>query len=108
MHTALGDVLLVGLANDPQSVERIVAEAVTKAEAAAEIPLPQAHKTKAEQEPVAKPEPSRKPGCPVYIPSRLQRARLGRRAVPNDATGGRNALTRSTSGDNRGKEPNEN
>ena len=34
MHTALGDVLLVGLANDPQSVERIVAEAVTKAEAA--------------------------------------------------------------------------
>ena len=26
--TALGDVLLVGLANDPQSVERIVAEAV--------------------------------------------------------------------------------
>jgi H+-transporting ATPase len=34
MHTTLGDVLLAGLAKDPHSVERIVAEAVTKAEAA--------------------------------------------------------------------------
>ena len=41
MHTTLGDVLLAGLANHPHSVERIVAEAVTKAEAA---PKPRSHK----------------------------------------------------------------
>jgi H+-transporting ATPase len=35
MHTTLGDVLLAGLANDPHSVERIVAEAIAKAESAA-------------------------------------------------------------------------
>ena len=34
MHTTLGDVLLAGLAKDPHSVERIVAAAITKAEAA--------------------------------------------------------------------------
>ena len=41
MHTTLGDVLLAGLAKDPHSVERIVAEAVTKAEAA---PKARSHK----------------------------------------------------------------
>ena len=41
MHTTLGDVPLAGLANHPHSVERIVAEAVTKAEAA---PKPRSHK----------------------------------------------------------------
>ena len=41
MHTTLGDVLLAGLANHPDSVEKIVAEAVTKAEAA---PKPRSHK----------------------------------------------------------------
>ena len=41
MHTTLGDVLLAGLATRPHSVERIVAEAVTKAEAA---PKPRSHK----------------------------------------------------------------
>jgi H+-transporting ATPase len=49
MHTTLGDVLLAGLANHPHSVERIVAEAVTKAEAA---PEPRSHKRKT-------PKPSR-------------------------------------------------
>ncbi len=41
MHTSLGDVLLAGLADHPDRVEKIVAEAVTKAEAA---PTPRSHK----------------------------------------------------------------
>jgi hypothetical protein len=51
MHMTLGDVLLAGLAKDPRSVERIVAEAVTKAEAA---PPSVARKR-------AKPKPNPKP-----------------------------------------------
>ena len=69
MHATLGNVLLAGLAKDPHSIERIVAETVTKAEARAEAALAQAHATKAEPEPVAKSEaesearaePSRQP-----------------------------------------------
>jgi H+-transporting ATPase len=63
MHTALGDVLLAGLAKDPRSVERIVAEAITKAEAA---PPPRAHKR-------AKPTPS---------PRHSRNLRLGRKLKP--------------------------
>ena len=72
MHTTLGDVLLAGLANDPHSVEQIVAEAVTKAEAP---PKPRSHKRTIPKpsrslprnpslgrKPHAKPGPTAKPG----------------------------------------------
>jgi len=47
----VGDVLLAGLAKDPKSVERIIAEAVTQAEAE---PPSRSHKR-------AKPKPSLRP-----------------------------------------------
>ena len=51
MHMTVGDVLLAGLAKDPKSVERIIAEAVTQAEAE---PPSRSHKR-------AKPKPSLRP-----------------------------------------------
>jgi H+-transporting ATPase len=69
MHTTLGDVLLAGLAKDPHSVERIVAEAVTKAEAAPKLhshkrttPKPsRSGKPKPSPSGHPKPSPKRKP-----------------------------------------------
>jgi hypothetical protein len=77
MHATLGDVLLAGLAKDPHSIERIVAETVTKAEARAEAALAQAHATKAEPEPVAKSEPeSEAKAEPSRQPKPSQAAKL--------------------------------
>ena len=61
MHTTLGDVLLAGLANHPHSVERIVAEAVTKAEAAPPSRARKRTKPKPSRSLSRNPSPSRKP-----------------------------------------------
>ena len=55
MNTSLGDVLLAGLAKDPQSVGRIVAQAINQAETP--IAVAKAHQVEAELTPEAKPEP---------------------------------------------------
>jgi hypothetical protein len=61
MNTTLGDVLLAGLAKDPESVGRIVAAAITQAEASIAITkAPEADAkpdAKAEPQPEAKAEP---------------------------------------------------
>jgi H+-transporting ATPase len=61
MHTTLGDVLLSGLANHPHNVERIVAEAVTKAEAAPPSRARKRTKPKPSRSLSRNPSPSRKP-----------------------------------------------
>ena len=61
MNTTLGDVLLAGLAKDPESIGRIVAQAINQAEtpiAAAKVPEADANPdAKAEPQPDAKAEP---------------------------------------------------
>ena len=61
MHMTLGDVLLTGLAKDPKSVERIVAEAVTQAEAAPPSRSHKLAKSKPRPRPSRNPRLSRKP-----------------------------------------------
>ncbi len=53
MNTTLGDVLLAGLAKDPESVGRIVAQAINRAE----TPIAAAKAPQADAEPDAKAEP---------------------------------------------------
>jgi len=53
MNTTLGDVLLAGLAKDPESVGRIVAQAINRAE----TPIAAAKAPEADAKPDAKPEP---------------------------------------------------
>jgi H+-transporting ATPase len=67
MHTTLGDVLLAGLAKDPHSVERIVAEAVTKAEAAPKLHSHKHTTPKPSRSGKPKPSPS---GHPKLSPKR--------------------------------------
>jgi len=57
MNTTLGDVLLAGLAKEPESVGRIVAQAINQAE----TPNAVATAPEAEPKPGAKAEPSMKP-----------------------------------------------
>ena len=84
MHTTLGDVLLAGLANHPDSVEKIVAEAVTKAEAA---PKPRSHKRTNQSRAGACREIRALAGS--HTPSLAQPPSLDQRAVPSDAIGAR-------------------
>ena len=56
MNTTLGDVLLAGLAKDPEIVGRIVAQAINQAE----TPIAAAKPPEAEPEPEAKAEPKPK------------------------------------------------
>ena len=53
MNTTLGDVLLAGLAKDPENVGRIVAQAINQAE----TPIVAAKALEAEPEPEAKVKP---------------------------------------------------
>jgi len=62
MHTTLGDVLLAGLAKDPHSVERIVAEAVTEAEGAPPSPSKKREKSKPSRILARSPSRKAKPG----------------------------------------------
>ena len=54
MNTTLGDVLLAGLAKDPESVGRIVAQAINQAE----TPIAAAKAPEADANPDAKPSPT--------------------------------------------------
>ncbi len=69
MNTTLGDVLLAGLAKDPESVGRIVAQAINQAE----TPIAAAKPPEAEPEPEAKaelkPEAEPKPAAKTKTPS---------------------------------------
>ena len=69
MNTTLGDVLLAGLAKDPESVGRIVAQAINQAE----TPIAAAKPPEAEPEPEAKaelkPEAEPKPAAKAKTPS---------------------------------------
>ena len=77
MNTTLGDVLLAGLAKDPRGVERIVAEAVTKAEAAPSRTRKRT-KPKSSQSSSRTPSPSGKPKpSPSRHPKPSPRGRAG-------------------------------
>jgi H+-transporting ATPase len=83
MHTTLGDVLLAGLANHPHSVERIVAEAVTKAEAAPPSRARKRTKPKPSRSLSRNPSPSRKPKpSPSRHPKPSPRGKAGTRRRP--------------------------
>jgi H+-transporting ATPase len=83
MHTTLGDVLLSGLANHPHNVERIVAEAVTKAEAAPPSRARKRTKPKPSRSLSRNPSPSRKPKpSPSRHPKPSPRGKAGTRRRP--------------------------
>jgi H+-transporting ATPase len=73
MNTTLGDVLLAGLAKDPESVGRIVAQAINQAEtpiAAATAPEAEPKPgAKAELKPKAEPKPEAEPEAKARTPS---------------------------------------
>ena len=65
MNTTLGDVLLAGLAKDPESVGRLVAQAINQAE----TPIAAAKAAEAKPQPKAQAQP--KPEAKSKTPSEL-------------------------------------